>query len=107
MTSALVYGNSEALRCADEQDKAKSQLVDAARLTNGLDQDLHKTWGTCAASMIRDIHCAVRKRVDVIGYMAELCKLQAEFCREADAAYQEADQHSARNLAGPESACVD
>ena len=94
----LVYQNDEALRCADLQDQANALEKHTAHLTDHLNKDLNKTWGSCAPRLIRDIHHVQDARRRAIASLRKLCEQQAALCRAADTAYQNTDNHAAHAI---------
>lgn len=94
----LIYQNSEALRCAAEQNVAECQLGEAANVTDGLDERVHKTYGSSSSKTREDINAAIQARTEAIEAMQQLASRLAELCRSADTAYQNIDQQAAENL---------
>lgn len=95
----LVYQNAEALRCADQQTAAISQLNDADDLCDGLDERVRKTYGRAASAMRADVNAIMQARAEAFDAIGQLTARLAQFCTDVDATYRNADQQAAENVA--------
>lgn len=96
--SHLWYENNEALRCADEQELAAAQLIQAKQPTNELSGQVHKTYGSAAAYVSQRVAHILHQRDHAIEAMQQACDRLAQYCRQANAAYLHTDQRAAENL---------